>query len=347
MHLAVEHDGHTLMDVLPGNALEHGRAARVEGKADARLVVAVVEGGTGISHVLAGHERFLVQRDHAFGGRTVGTDRHHGEQGHTGRQDTLRVHVVAHEVERQLGGLAHKLDGALGIGQAGQLDLDAEIGLLADIRLGDAELVDTVADGADSLIKGHFLDLRFGGRRKGRRKTQPPTFHLRGRINGKLRKILGEQLFKLVPLLGPGQQKFKTAVRGQTRAQDGNPLFGSLSAQLLPGQRKGIAYGLVHFHAKGQVHPALQVKPEAYPRVRQQIAQRRSADTRQARQHIGDAGQQNQQRDDYPPTQRFHGVPLRASDSAHPPAPRPDLHCRYAYGPCFPDGAIRRGTLRA
>ena len=336
VHLAVKHDGHTLMDVLAGDALEHGRAARVEGKPDARLVVAVVEGGTGISHVLAGHERFLVQRDHAFRGGTVGTNRHHGEQGHTGRQNTLRVHVVAHEVERQLGGLAHKLDGALGIGQAGQLDLNAEIGLLADIRFGDAELVDTVADGADSLIKGHFLDLRFGGGRKGRRKTQPSAFYLCGRVNGKLRKIFGEQLLELGPLFGSGQQKFKAIVRGQARAQDGDPLFGSLSAQLLPGQRKGIAYGFVHFHAKGQVHPALQVKPEAYPRVRQQIAQRRSADARQARQHINDAGQQNQQRDDYPPTQRFHGVPLRASDSAHPPAPRPDLHCRYAYGPCFP-----------
>ena len=212
MHLAVKHDGHTLMDVLAGDALEHGRAARVEGKPDARLVVAVVEGGTGISHVLAGHERFLVQRDHAFGGRTVGTDRHHGEQGHTGRQDTLRVHVVAHEVERQLGGLAHKLDGALGIGQAGQLDLNAEIGLLADIRFGDAELVDTVADGADSLIKGHFLDLRFGGGRKGRRKTQPSAFHLCGRVNGKLRKIFGEQLLELGPLFGSGQQKFKAIV---------------------------------------------------------------------------------------------------------------------------------------
>lgn len=148
-------------------------------------------------------------------------------------------------------------------------------------------------------------------------------------------------------MFGSGQQKFKAIVRGQARAQDGDPLFGSLSAQLLPGQRKGIAYGFVHFHAKGQVHPALQVKPEAYPRVRQQIAQRRSADARQARQHINDAGQQNQQRDDYPPTQRFHGVPLRASDSAHPPPPGRICTVVMRTAPVFPDEAIRRGTLRA
>ena len=116
--------------------------------------------------------------------------------------------------------------------------------------------------------------------------------------------------------------------------------FLVLSLLLLPqmaNAETSVSYThLDGYKRQGQVHPALQVKPEAYPRVRQQIAQRRSADARQARQHINDAGQQNQQRDDYPPTQRFPGVPLRASDSAHPPAPRPDLHCRYAYGPCFP-----------
>ena len=52
--------------------------------------------------------------------------------------------VLLEVVELELGGLPDQLGGFLRIGDAGQLDDDLVVALLADLGLGDAELVDAV-----------------------------------------------------------------------------------------------------------------------------------------------------------------------------------------------------------
>ena len=85
---------------------------------------------------MAQHRQFLTRGQHAFLG-------------------LFHIGVVVHHLEFQVGGLADELNGPFRVLQAGQLNLDAVVGLLADVRFGHTEFVNTIADGLDGLIHGH------------------------------------------------------------------------------------------------------------------------------------------------------------------------------------------------
>ena len=152
----------TMADMFAGGHFKQGRTARGERQADHRSVF-IVESGAGVGHFLAAQERGAVERQ--FGVGRFAVLARHGIEGDAGRQIALG-NVVADEVEGQIGGLLDELDGTVDVGQAGKLDEDAVALLLADIRFGAAELVDTVADGAHHLIQRHVLGLlaRRGGK---------------------------------------------------------------------------------------------------------------------------------------------------------------------------------------
>ncbi len=74
------------------------------------------------------------------------------------RTDQVRFPVV--EVQLRRG--PDLVDGALGVGDVGQADRDVVLAEAGDLGLGDAELVDPLADDLDRAFDvgaGHFLDL--------------------------------------------------------------------------------------------------------------------------------------------------------------------------------------------
>lgn len=79
--------------------------------------------------------------------------------GHKALGEFLGIDVVPDDTEFEVRRLADDLNGACGVGKAGQLDLNAMVLLLADIRFSHTELVDAVAYGLHSLIEGHVLDM--------------------------------------------------------------------------------------------------------------------------------------------------------------------------------------------
>ena len=67
-------------------------------------------------------------------------------------------------VELELRGLADDLGGALGVLHARELDRDLVLALLADLGLGDAELVDPLADDRDRAVEVRVGQLTAGRR---------------------------------------------------------------------------------------------------------------------------------------------------------------------------------------
>lgn len=181
-------------------------------------------------------------------------------------------------MESELCGLPHKVNGTLRIGQPGKLDLDAEIGLLANVRLRNPELIDSVADSAHGLIKGHVLNLFSGGIRKDGKVTQsgrlprPADGHGHRGRDSEPRKIFRQQRLKIGLLRGAREQKFQTIVGSKARPQHGNPFLRSARPDFLPGDGKGVGHGLFHLHTERQVHPSFQIKTKADLRIGQKRA---------------------------------------------------------------------------
>jgi len=137
----------------------------------------------------------------------------------TGRQHTLlgliQVGIVIHDLEFKVGGLADKLDGPFGILQARQLDLNAVVGLFADIGFGYAEFVDTVADGLDGLIHGHaglIVAVALGEGQRVAHAAVRGGLHV---VDLEHLEVLGQHVIKLLPLVRGGEDKLEMMAVGR------------------------------------------------------------------------------------------------------------------------------------
>ena len=77
------------------------------------------------------------------------------------RERGLRVGALVDQLELEQRGLADEGLGPRRILHARELDQDAVLALLLDGRLGDAELVDAVADGLEPLAHRQVADVRW------------------------------------------------------------------------------------------------------------------------------------------------------------------------------------------
>ena len=182
-------------------------------------------------------------------------------QGHdaAGQHGLVGIHVVADKVEFQMGGLAQDLHGAARVGKTGQLHLDAVAFLLADVRLGHTELVDTVADGPQGLVQRHVFDaVDLFGTELGH--IAQTGFRATGLAHIQLGKILLQDLLQFGFILHTGQGKFQFVIAHHAGMQHDDLLVLGKAADILPGQRQRVADSLGHVNAQGQVDTALQVQ---------------------------------------------------------------------------------------
>ncbi len=132
---------------------------------DGRLVGALVEAGLRVVDAVAG-QHDLALDEHL---RAVALDEEVAAEGHLARERLLeRARVLVDHPDLERGGAAEDVLGARGVLHARELDDDAVAALLLDDRLGDAELVDAVAQDLDVLRDGAVLDalLRLGLERR-------------------------------------------------------------------------------------------------------------------------------------------------------------------------------------
>ncbi len=209
-------------------------------------------------------------------------------------------------------GLADDLHGAARIGNAGKLDLNTVPGLLADVRLGHAELVDAAPDGAQRLILGHILDLLDMLRREVGRIPQLTVFGGNRLGHVKRAEAAGQDFLKSLTLLLFGQHKFQRVSAHHAGTQHDDALFTGGGAQILAGQSQSIGHGFPDIHPQRQMDAAFEVQPQVHPGVGQDAPQRRSLHTGQTRQHIGHTYHKNKQRQGDAPAQTTHATPSKS-----------------------------------
>ena len=225
------------------------------------------------------------------------------------------VHVIAHHVKFEMGGLAENLDGVTGIGNAGQLHLNAVVGLLADIRLGDAELVNTVADGTQGLIHGQgFEALDFLIREMGDI-PELACVTLHGLSQGKLGEPLCREFRERGLVIGTGQDEFQRGTAHHMGPQHHDLAIHGLAAQILTGQGQGIGHGLVHIDAEGEVNAAAQIQAEIHFAVGQDLLQGGPGHVRQG---VGQRQDQSQENDYITPSQSRHDNSRKEKNDAFP-----------------------------
>src|ERR1700693_2195727 len=153
-HLAVEHDGEGLADILAGRIAEAPRPGRVELEADDRLVL--LEGGLCIGQrVAAGHARLPHTLSRRRGG-AIAPPLLGGKDLVARRQATapgfVHGHAGIHQLKCQLGGAPQQILDVLGIVDPRELDQDTVLPLTLDRRLLGASFVDAAADDLDGLL---------------------------------------------------------------------------------------------------------------------------------------------------------------------------------------------------
>ena len=80
-----------------------------------------------------------------------------------------------------------------------------------------------------------------------------------------------EQLFNLVPILGPGQAHFDTVPRHGRNLVDRDVLLAQVELDLFDDSFNRTFNGLVGLHFQDQVHAALEVQAQAYGLCRQNL----------------------------------------------------------------------------
>ena len=140
-------------------------------------------------------------------GRAGAGDAHRAELAVHGRERAIEGAGLVGDAELEEGALLDDGPGALGIGDAGELDHDAVIADLLDDRLGDAELVDALAE------------------------------HGEGQVDVLLR--VGRDLLRLVELEGEVHAALEVETVLDRLAEDGgvvhDPIRAELAHRLLPG----------------------------------------------------------------------------------------------------------------
>jgi hypothetical protein len=156
-----QQDRHPLADVLARDLLEDARAGAIEIHVNRRLVVSSIEARLRVADAIAGQHYLALDQDR----RTAGLGELVVAQRNLARQrHLLRGRVVVDHANFQRRGAADNVLGTGRVLHARQLHDDPVGALLLDDRLGDAELIDPVAQDRDVLLDRAFLDalLRLG-----------------------------------------------------------------------------------------------------------------------------------------------------------------------------------------
>lgn len=166
-------------------------------------------------------------------------------------------------MEGQIGGLLNELDGAVDVGQAGELDEDAVALLLADIRFGHAELVDAAGDGAQHLIHGQILCLLNKGGRERIGQMDSAVGTSPGRSGHDLRGVLLDKGKEGIGLIGAGDDEFLYAAGHLAGAEDGDPGLTGLLAEHLPTVDECGLNGFFRIHAQRELNAAFEIEAQA------------------------------------------------------------------------------------
>ena len=165
------------------------------------------------------------------------------------------------QLELELGGLTDEAHGPVRILDAGQLDNDLVFALAEHHRLGNAELVDAVADDFQRLVDRIFADI---------------VDFLPAQLQGDAREtaLLGshpgfqvgegvlEDLFDRVDGAGVGQGEEDSAGRTRIHADRVDVLLGQGGLEIRCRQVQAVFRRLVQVHLQDDVHAALQVETE-------------------------------------------------------------------------------------
>jgi len=165
MDHAVEHDGQTLADVFVGDAVEIGRALRVELHGDVRLAEPVGNLDLGGFQRRAGEQAFVFQQVRNLAPLAagfvfpcaVGDD---GAFRNIAAQGFIQRIFLVNDLEFQKRRFSDEVFSPFRILDARQLDHNAVFAFRNNFRLGNAELVHTVADGFDAVLHGQFFQIR-------------------------------------------------------------------------------------------------------------------------------------------------------------------------------------------
>ena len=184
----VEHDGQPAADALFGEVGEHPAAMAGEVEADVGFIEGAADADLGVLHHFAGHQhrRFEQERDPglAFGlwvdhlfEKDLGALGQAALQGEVELPAALALAPLTaldrfvdqlrqvdagglgDQLELELGGLADEAHGPVRVLDAGQLDNDLVFALAEHHRLGNAELVDAVADDFQRLVDRILADI--------------------------------------------------------------------------------------------------------------------------------------------------------------------------------------------
>ena len=200
-------------------------------------------------------------------GRRVGLllVEHLAARGHDPLERLLEAVGLVDELELQQRGLADELARAGLVADPGELDEDAVGPLLEDRGLGDAELVDAVADGLETLVDRVGADpVGLGGAHLHADLAGGVLLDLEGRVLGDL----------LADLVERGVRRRHEDHRRQPFAPhraDREALAPQRVAQLVRHALGGVLHRLVHLDAEDEVHAALEVEPEAQLLHRHQL----------------------------------------------------------------------------
>ena len=263
---AVQNDGELLVDEFFGHAFELVRAPTAELDGDAGLV-AFVEGGAGVHDVLPGEQGGFVQHEAArevgaaARGRPVLLGIDVGIPCRAEGHDHAGFGVLAHAVEGELGRAADELEGALGVGNAGELYLDLVAALTADIGFGHAEGVDTAAQGAYGLIHDALAQFFFVGGVEGDVEFFPRSGR-DGRTDCHLSEPVAQQVGELFDSLMFMRHEFQRSTVGM--AEEAGPYSRIVSAgtDILTHKGQRLGHGLIDVGTEREMYAAAKIEPQ-------------------------------------------------------------------------------------
>ena len=182
-----------------------------------------------------------------------------GARRRPGPQRGLRVGALVHHLELEQRGLADEGLGARRILHARELHQDAVLALLLDGRLGDAELVDAVADGLEPLAHRQIADV-LGLARLERQ------HHAAGGLIGFLPVEGGQdlvgRLHRRVPALRRGELEDELGGAAPLDPRDADAALLQLGLRGVPRPLDLGFEGLVHVHPEDQMDAPLEVQAQ-------------------------------------------------------------------------------------
>ena len=253
-----EHDRHSLADVLARDLLEDARAGAVQAHVHGRLVVALVETGLRVVDSIPRQDHLPSHEDRPSGALD---EKVAAERRLSGNRRFERARLVVDHPDLERRGAPQDVFRARRVLHARKLHDDAVDALLLDDRLGDAELVDAIAQDGDVLLDGAVLDLLL---RLGLQAPDQPEFT---RLLDLAQREVRERLLDL----GAGLAALGLVAEADDDVRALAPHAGVLHF-LLPHQRAdvgGVAVGRLverglHVDLQQEVHAAAKIEAEIH-----------------------------------------------------------------------------------